>query len=198
MRVRKLCLVALGVAGVACLPPDRVYAGDQYQATIVGDDTNTTAFTIGKPGSKLIVKPSTTPGDNGVLVQLVLKNVDCPTVDNDGGKANKCNSTKHVLGVGARALGLNLLNVIGFPYDLKKGVAVFEASGKNTVSNSQALGPIGTALQGHSLGMGIVMLLTPGSNEDDPATGCKAAHLTDVNTCCDGQPYGVAGITVPQ
>jgi hypothetical protein len=208
MRVRNLCTVALGVAAVACIANGRAYAGDQYQCTIVGEDTNnTTGFTIAKPGSKLIIKPSTNPADNGVLIQLVLKNVDCPTVGNDGGKANKCGSKgaaddaptrKHVLSIGAHALGADFPNVVATTYRLEKGVAIFEASGKNTISNNQMLGSAGAALQGHSLGIGIVTLRTPGTNEDDPATGCKVPHLTDVNTCSDGQVYGVAGIGVPQ
>ena len=79
MRVHNLCIVALGVAAIAVVPRGAVQAGDQYQVTVVADDTNATAFTIAKPGSKVVIKPSSKPGDGGIVLQLLLKSVDCPS-----------------------------------------------------------------------------------------------------------------------
>ena len=207
MRVWKVCRVALWVVAFAGLPNGRVYAGDQYQCTIIADDTNSTAFTIAKPGSKVVVKPSNKPTDGGVVLQLILKNVDCPSVGNDGGKANKCGSKgagadaltrKHVLNIGARALGLDAPDSAGVTYRLEKGVALFEASGKNTVSSTQAFGVLGAAIRGHSLGVGIVKLHERGTDPDNATTGCGVVPLPVGNTCTDGGVYGVAGINVPQ
>jgi hypothetical protein len=207
MRVRNVCIVALGVAAVAGLSKGRAYAGDQYQATIVADDTNTTDFTIAKPGSKIIIKPSSKPGDGGVLLQMVLKNVDCPAAGNDGGKANKCGSKgaaddaptrKHVMDIGARALGLDAPESAGVTYRLEKGAAVFEASGKNTVTSTQAFDVLGAAIRGHALGIGVVKLHARGSDPDNKTTGCGVVPLPIGNTCIDGGVYGMAGINVPQ
>jgi hypothetical protein len=206
MKVHNLCVVALGVAAFAAVPRGAVQAGDQYQATIVADDTNSTAFTIAKPGSKLIIKPSSKPADGGIVVQLVLKNVDCPSAGNDGGKANKCGSKgatadaltrKHVLNLGARALGLDVPDASGVTYRLEKGAAVFEATGKNTVSATQAFGDLASAILHHSLGVGLVKLQERGTDPDNTSTGCDVVPLPVGNTCTDGGVYGVAGITVP-
>ncbi len=206
MRVRNLCLFAFGVAAVAGLPRGPVHAGDQYQATLVKDDTNPTAFTIAKPGSKIIIKPSTKPGDGGVLVQLILKNIDCPSVGNDLGKANKCGSKgaaadaltrKHVLNVGSRALGLDVPDASGVTYRLEKGAAVFETSGKNTITATQAFGALAAPIQGHALGVGLLKLQERGSDPDNPTTGCGVVPLPVGNTCADGGVYGIAGISVP-
>jgi hypothetical protein len=183
-----------------------VHAGDQYQATIVADDTNSTAFTIAKPGSKVIVKPSSKPGDGGVLVQLILKNVDCPSVGNDASKANKCGSKgaaadaltrKHVLNIGARALGLDTPDVAGVTYRLEKGAAVFEATSKNTISAAQAFGALAAPIAGHALGVGLVKLQERGTDPDNATTGCSVVPSPVGSTCIDGGVYGIAGITVP-
>jgi len=183
-----------------------VQAGDQYQATIVADDTNSTDFKIAKPGSKVVIKPSTKPADGGVVLQLLLKSVDCPNVGNDGGKANSCGSKgaaadaltrKHVLNLGARALGLDTPDVAGLTYRLEKGAAVFEASGKNTVSANQAFGALASAIVGHSLGVGLVKLQERGSDPDNATTGCSVVPLPVGNSCTDGGVYGMTGIAVP-
>jgi len=205
-KVRKVWMVALGVVAVAGLPSSRAYAGDQYQATIVKDDTNATKFTIAKPGSKLVIKPSSKPGDGGVLLQLILKNVDCPDVGNDGNKANKCGSKgagadaltrKHVLNIGARALGLDTPDVAGVTYRLEKGAAVFEATSKNTVSAAQAFGALAAPIAGHALGVGLVKLQERGMDPDNATTGCSVVPLPVGNTCIDGGVYGIAGVSVP-
>jgi len=206
MRVHNLCVVALGVAAVAAVPRGAVQAGDQYQVTVVADDTNSTAFTIAKPGSKVVIKPSSKAGDGGVTVQLLLKSVDCPSVGNDGGKANSCGSKgagadaltrKHVLNLGARALGVDTDNSAGVTYRLEKGAAVFEASGKNTVSATQAFGALAGAILHHALGVGLVKLQERGSDPDNATTGCSVVPLPVDNTCTDGGVYGMAGIAVP-
>ena len=206
MRVRNLCVVALGVAAMAAIPRGAVQAGDQYQVTIAADDTNATAFKIAKPGSKVVIKPSTKPADGGVVVQLLLKSVDCPSVGNDGGKPNSCGSKgaaadaltrKHVLNLGARALGLDVPDASGVTYRLEKGAAVFEASGKNTVSATQAFGALAGAILHHSLGIGLVKLQERGSDPDNATTGCGVVPLPVGNTCTDGGVYGMAGIAVP-
>ena len=206
MRVRNLCAVAFGMAAIAGIPRGPVHAGDVYQATIVADDTNSTSFTIAKPGSKVVVKPSSKAGDGGAVVQLVLKNVDCPSVGNDAGKANKCGSKgagadaltrKHVLNIGARALGLDIPDVAGLTYRLEKGTAVFEATGKNTISAAQAFGALAGPIAGHALGVGLVKLQERGSDPDNPTTGCSVVPLPVGNTCIDGGVYGFAGIKVP-
>jgi hypothetical protein len=183
-----------------------VQAGDQYQVTVVADDTNTTAFKIAKAGSKVVIKPSSKPGDGGVVVQLLLKSVDCPSVGNDGGKANSCGSKgagadaltrKHVLNLGARALGLDVPDASGVTYRLEKGAAVFEATGKNTVSATQAFGALASAILHHALGIGLVKLQERGSDPDNATTGCSVVPLPVGNTCTDGGVYGMAGIAVP-
>lgn len=206
MSIRHLCTFAVALAAVAAIPRGPVHAGDQYQATIVADDTNSTAFTIAKPGSKVSVKPSSKPADGGAVVQLVLKNVDCPNIGNDAGKANKCGSKgagpdaltrKHVLNIGARALGLDTPDVAGLTYRLEKGAAVFEATGKNTISAAQAFGVLAGPIAGHALGVGLVKLQARGSDPDNPGTGCGVVPLPVGNTCIDGGVYGIAGIKVP-
>jgi hypothetical protein len=153
-----------------------------------------------------MVKPSTKPGDGGVLVQLVLKNVDCPDVGNDKGKAGKCGSKgagadaltrKHVLNIGARALGLDVPDTSGVTYRLEKGAAVFEATGKNTISAAQAFGNLAEAILHHPLGVGLVKLQERGSDPDNGTTGCSVVPLPVGNTCTDGGVYGIAGVTVP-
>ena len=206
MRVRNLCLFAFGVAAVAGLPSRPVHAGDQYQATLVADDTNATAFTIVKSGSKVKIKPSTKPGDGGVVVQMILKNVDCPAVGNDKGKAGKCGSKgagaealtrRHVFNIGSRALGLDVPDASGVTYRLEKGVGLFEATGKNTISATQAFGALAAPIAGHSLGVGLVKLQERGSDPDNPTTGCGVVPLPVGNTCTDGGVYGIAGVQVP-
>jgi len=206
MNARRILTVAIGLAAIAGLPRGPVHAGDQVQATIVADDTNATAFTIIKPGSKIVVKPSSKPGDGGIVLQLLLKNVDCPDVGNDGGKAGKCGSKgaasdnltrKHVLNLGARALGLDVPDVSGVPYRLEKGAAVFEATGKNTVSATQAFGSLAGPIKGHALGIGLVKVQERGTDPDNVNTGCAVVPLSVGNTCTDGGVYGVAGISVP-
>lgn len=206
MRAHNLCVAVLSLAAVVAVPRGAVHAGDQYQATIVADDTNSTAFTIAKPGSKLIIKPSSKPADGGIVVQLVLKNVDCPSIGNDGQKANKCGSKganadalsrKHVLNIGARALGLDTPDVAGVTYRLEKGAAVFEATGKNMVSATQLFGALASAILHHSLGVGLVKLQERGTDADNATTGCGVVPLPVDNTCTDGGVYGFAGITVP-
>jgi len=206
MSARRILAVVVGMAAIAGLPTGPAQAGDQYQATIVADDTNATAFAIAKPGSKIIIKPSSKPADGGIVVQLLLKNVDCPDIGNDGGKAGKCGSKgatadaltrKHVLNLGARALGLDVPDVTGVTYRLEKGAAVFESTGKNTVSATQAFGALAGAIRNHSLGIGVVKLQERGTDPDNASTGCSIVPLSPGNTCTDGGVYGVAGIFVP-
>jgi hypothetical protein len=206
MSVRSLCMFTIAAIAIVALSRGAAQAGDKYQATIVADDTNSTAFTIAKPGSKIIIKPSNKPADGGIVVQLVLKNVDCASIGNDKGKPNKCGSKganeealtrKHVLNIGARALGVEVPNAAGVTYRLEKGTALFETTGKNKVSATQVFGDLASAILHHALGIGVVKVQERGTDPDNADTGCSVAPLPDPNTCIDGGVYGVAGITVP-
>jgi hypothetical protein len=184
------------------------HAKDKYQASIVGEPSNATPYTLLKPGSKIKISPSTKPGDGGIVFQLLLKNVDCPTIGNDKNKPGKCGVkdappespvNNHILEIGVRALGNDvpapgnplLVAAAGIPFRLEKGKAVFQATGKNKIGGA-AFGALSSLIFDQPMGIGLIKLRTPGSNLAD----CGTAPLLEGNGCNDGDVYAVAGITV--
>lgn len=183
------------------------HARDKYQSTIVEESNNTTPFKLLKPG-KIKIFPSTKPGDGGIVFQLLLKKVDCPTIGNDKNKEGKCGVkgappespvNDHIVEIGVRALGNDvpapgnplLVAAAGIPFRLEKGKAVFQATGKNKIGGA-AFGALSGLIFDQPLGIGLIKLRTAGSNPAD----CGTAPLLEGNGCNDGDVYAVAGITV--
>jgi len=206
MRVRNAVTVALAAGALVGLSRDTAHAGDQIQATIVNVDENTDTdtsndlpFKLLKPGSKIVVKPSFKPGDGGVTMQLIMKNIDCPAPagpGNDGDKPGKCGVkgspvTGHVMGVDARALGTDLgYETAGILYRIEKGTAVFEATGKNKTGGG-FFGAVSTLVFNKALGFNTFQFHTAAS---DPES-CENVPLIPGNDCTDGDVYAISGIT---
>jgi hypothetical protein len=183
---------ALCAAGAFTAMP--ALAGTKVQGNIVPQNIGGTCsgpcFTIGKPG-KFKVSESKKAGSGGIEMQLNIKGVDCanadPPAENDGGQAGKCDDVNHVLEVNTDFAGLE--TKVGLLYDLVKGKTVFQATGKNKLTGADAFGALVGAIQGQSLGIGVLRVHAPGSN---PASCLNAPLL--VTTCTDGEKYGIGGI----
>jgi hypothetical protein len=161
---------------------------------------NTAGYSFASEKSKVQIKPSGTDGDGGIITQLGLKFVNCPGEEgNDGGAPGACGpqgspATNHVFVLESNFAGI--VTRAGVMYDIEKGKGAFQATGKNKVGGAAIAGPLVTAVFQRPLGIGQIQLKTPGSNVSHPTTGCGAIPLPPVNTCSDGQIYGVAGIRV--
>lgn len=172
-------------------------AGTKVQGTLVplnvggtcGVSGSDPCYTISKPG-KFAMKESKTAGGGGIEIQLNLKGVDCPTAGggNDGGKSGKCNDVNHVLESNSQFQ--TIVTQTGILFDLVKGKAVFQATGKNKVTGGDIFGALVAAVQGEPLGVGIFRVRGPGSNGAD----CLQAPLPPDNGCIDGELYAVSGI----
>lgn len=194
MKIKRVLGLALLPAAVGLLLTVPALAADKYQATIVEDGTNTTDFSFTKGGSKVSIKPSTKPGDGGIVTQLNAKFIDCPAIGNDKGKAGKCGESgsaicDHVMNLGVRSVGLDLANVAGMRYCIEKGKVFFPSTGKNKVGGT-GFGALITLIFNQPLGIGLIKLQTPGSDPNSCLTAPAPA------TCTDGDVYGMAGIVV--
>lgn len=194
MKTTRLVGFALLPVAFGMLLAAPVQAKDKYQSTIVEEFNNSTDFSFTKSGSKVKFQPSTKDGDGGVVTQLNVKFIDCPSVANDKGKAGKCGEKgvpicDHVMVMNVRALGVEVPNAAGLRYCIEKGKVYFPDTGKNKIPGS-ALGALVTLLFDKPLGIGVIKLQTPGSNPSD----CDTAPPP--STCTDGDVYGIAGIVV--
>ena len=175
------------------------YAGDMYQSTVIESpaSVNKTAFHFLKPGNKLKITPSpaSKPG-TALTVQLILKNVDCAP-NNDGGKAGKCGvvgAPEHaVLDLSVRqyiAPG-DMMHVAGVPISFTKGVATFDATGKNKADGGDVFGTLVGAFLNQKAGFHVTLIRAQGSNPAD----CSSVPLPDGNGCLDGTEIGLTGMT---
>lgn len=185
------------VAG-ALIAGQALAGGTKYQSNVVDlGVSNTTAFHLLKPG-KVAFKSSIAAGGGGLVTQLVLSNVDCPTdaQGNDASITGKCGPkldpiVDHVMELGISFAGLDLPGVAGLKYNLKQGKAAFENTGKNSTPGS-ALGATVTLVFNQPLGIGFIRLRTPGT---DPSV-CDTTPLLPGNHCLNGTPYAIAGVVV--
>jgi hypothetical protein len=195
--------IAVGIFGVAMLIAwgTPVQAGTKVQGSMVPTGPGTTYFLLdGKPG-KFAIKASKKAGDGGSVLQLKLKGVDCDANgNNDGGKAGKCSETGHTMVFWSNFSGI--VTVTPILYDLDGGKSIFPSSGKNKVTAADSFGPIASAIQGNSLGVGFIEARGPGSDTSggacdppilpgDPLTYPAGASKT---TCIDGELYAIGGI----
>jgi hypothetical protein len=175
------------VAVALTFVPAATTAGDKYDLTLVPEPGTSSPFALGKVvkgefvvqsnGSKVVIKPSTKAGDGGVVIQLVLKNVDCATyqgVDdptgNNNGKPGKCGLAKkgkttpampahhHVLAASVNFMGGDLTDVAGILYQVENGVATFEASGKNKIGGAALFGSLVKLVFNTPMGFGLFEL----------------------------------------
>jgi hypothetical protein len=181
MKLRSL-VAAVSVGMMFVLP--EAQAGDQYNVTVVPEPATTSPFALGKVskgvftvqsnGSKVVIKPSTKNGDGGLTIQLILKNVDCATysgVDdptgNDKGKPAKCGlvgsrsvpdmpARDQVMSIGVNFAGQDLPDVAGILFQIRNGVATFEATGKNKVGGAALFGSLVTLSFGSPMGFGLI------------------------------------------
>jgi hypothetical protein len=177
------------------LPTAAAQAGDKYQSTVVETASNPSDFHLTKHG-KISFKPSTKPGDGGIVTQLNLKGIDCPPPGpgNDGGTTGKCGVAgspvvNHVLSVGVNFAGADLDEVAGVKYRIEKGAVAFQATGKNKIGGA-TFGALVSLIFNQPLGIGVLKLRTPGSDPSD----CDTVPLASGNGCTDGDLYAVAGI----
>jgi hypothetical protein len=205
----------LGLSAILVLA-SQAGAGDKYQSTVV-NSTPSPNFDLSKSG-KVSLLPSLTPGNGGIVTQLVLSNVDCPP-NNDQGIVNKCGvkgspQTNHVMAVSTTFLGQNLIDVVGVRYKLELGKAAFQATGKNKIGGA-AFGALVTGIFNQPLGVGFIQLREPGSVPSDcdnvplPPNTCKGgtnagaacttngqcnSNVCSPDGCTDGAMYAFAGI----
>ena len=196
MRSSFIAIVA-GLALVASAPmAEAQFKGaGKYAAGIVEFEANTSDFSFDKEKSKVQIKPSKKDGDGGFVIQLNAKFIDCPP-NNDKGKAGKCGENtipqqNHIMELNLHVLGALPVKT-GLRYDVEKGKAAFESTGKNKTPASTA-GALVSVLYTTSIGVDGIRLRTPGSDVLHPTTGCDALPLPPVNTCADGLIYGIAG-----
>ena len=206
VQMRRIYRSVLVLAAGVVLPLATAHAGDMYQCSVIHDPSGSSDFMLTKPGNKIKIVPSpaSMPG-TGMVMQLILKNVDCPLEGNDKNTAGKCGvaATKAtpaapvdaILAVGVYYPPLNLVNVFGVPVQFTKGVATFTATGKNKVDGATVAGAFVGAVLGASMGFEAFTVRKPGSDPTNVTTGCSVGPpLPAGNTCLDGEPFAMSGI----
>ncbi len=230
MQTRSRWYFALLVAAGVVLPLAIAHAGDKYSCTLVQEvgppGPNTSDFALLKPGNQITIAPAKPklgppPSAPGLVMQLILKNVDCPAEGNDSNKTGKCGIAQDPakckmagspqpcctgLGTGpgcspvdaALALsvhfgGVDIFNVTGVPIEFVKGQAVFQATEKNKIDGS-VFGGLVVAILGQPIGFHVLTVKTEGTDPTNLTTGCGVVPLPMVNTCLDGIPFAFTGI----
>jgi hypothetical protein len=201
----------LVAAAVWLLLPGTAKAGEQYQSTIVGEPStvNTTDIHLkaGPSSNKVTVKANPAHSGTGLVVQLVVSNVDCPAEGNDKGKTGKCGvaATKStpqapvpaMFVLSARFGGADYPDVFGVPIQFLKGQALFVSTGK-TSQDGSAFGSLIGAILGQPIGI-FAKIRTQGTD----VTQCPGPFLNTEtlgnppasNGCTDGTPLFFTGVT---
>lgn len=154
-------------------------------------------FKDGKEGKGKVQFQSTTKeGEGGFKTKLLLKDIDCPATGNDQDKEGKCGVKDSPVG-GILEFNILVLGAVeiqsGSQLDIEKGKAVFRDTGKNQ-TNAGAQGASVSTIFNTSVGFSEVYAREPGSDEDDPSTGCDGPPLSDPSTCVDGNAFAMMGI----
>lgn len=196
------------------------HAGDQLQTTILPSLSPNPRYALSKRG-KFKVKPSNKLGEGGILLQLTLSGIDCPSPGpgNDGDVARKCGAVgspvlDHVMVLTIHALGLKFIDIVGVKYQIVKGKALFQATGTNKVTGGLFGGLVST-IYNSPIGMGIADYREAGTVASDcdavplPIKTCKGgtnagagcttnancnSNVCSANGCTNGQAYAQNGI----